>query len=385
LWLELHRGDRPFSYGDVSFTFSLPSSSPAIIVLQQLDTRFFRGMTGPNAWQFDFVVFKKGHKEPVASSVKTSFWRRSVSLEVPLEAGEYVVHVRLDARDDQNDEESDNDKEDAKVEPEKKSKPIDNRKLQRVAAARSIAQSLAINFSPLEHTSSLPLPLSTFAGHDLTELELMTVEAKTEEDQKRKAMFKKEEIAKTEAHGSHDESVHLNSMCDGCSMCPIVGPRYKCLDEACPDYDLCETCAKSDVHPSDHGMLMIKAAKKEGGDVPVVKEAEEAKVKGDDEPVHWCYVCNGCKMDPIAGARYKCLDSSCPDYDLCAACVAKGAHPAEHRMLKIETPDLAQPLIDNDGSVPLTLGLRVYTKLHAPANIRGQLRHGQGNIKWSKV
>ena len=94
--------------------------------------------------------------------------------------------------------------------------------------------------------------------------------------------------------------------------------------------------------------------------------------------------------------------SSCPDYDLCAACAAKGAHPAEHSMLKIETPDLAQPtndevrtivqqrgrilmLVVQDGTVPLTLGLRVYTKLHAPANIRGQLRHGQGNIKWSKV
>jgi len=71
-------------------------------------------------------------------------------------------------------------------------------------------------------------------------------------------------------------------------------------------------------------------------------------------------------------------------------------------MLKIKTLDLAQPLDDEvriivsqrgmiltlvvqDGSVPLTLGLRVYTKLHAPAKIRGQLRHGQGNIKWSKV
>ena len=71
-------------------------------------------------------------------------------------------------------------------------------------------------------------------------------------------------------------------------------------------------------------------------------------------------------------------------------------------MLKIETPDLAQPLNDEvraieqqrgivltivvqDESVPLTLGLRVYTKLHAPAKIRGQLRHGQGNIKWSKA
>ena len=71
-------------------------------------------------------------------------------------------------------------------------------------------------------------------------------------------------------------------------------------------------------------------------------------------------------------------------------------------MLKIETPDLVQPLNDHvrtivqqrgriltfvvqDGGVPLTLGLRVYTKVHAPAKIRGQLRHGQGNIKWSKA
>jgi hypothetical protein len=78
---------------DIPVTFSLPSSSPAVIVLQQLDTRYFRGLTGPSTWQFDFVVFKRGQKEPVASSVKTSFWCRSVSLEVPLEAGEYVVHV----------------------------------------------------------------------------------------------------------------------------------------------------------------------------------------------------------------------------------------------------------------------------------------------------
>ena len=58
----------------------------------------------------------------------------------------------------------------------------------------------------------------------------MTIEAKTEEEQKRKAMFKKEEITKTEAYGSHDEPVHLNSMCDGCGVCPIVGARYKCLE-----------------------------------------------------------------------------------------------------------------------------------------------------------
>jgi len=58
-------------------------------------------------------------------------------------------------------------------------------------------------------------------------------------------------------------------------------------------------------------MLMIKVSErqeeegaedaKEGGDESVAKEAEE-------EPVHWCYMCDGCKMSPIVGARYKCLE-----------------------------------------------------------------------------
>ena len=90
---------------------------------------------------------------------------------------------------------------------------------------------------------------------------------------------------------------------------------------------------KSGVHPVDHSMLMMKVPKKqeeagaedakeggdesvvkvaeeaeEGGDESVVKEAEDAKVQGDEEPVHWCYRCDGCKMDPIVGARYKCLE-----------------------------------------------------------------------------
>jgi hypothetical protein len=30
--------------------------------------------------------------------------------------------------------------------------------------------------------------------------------------------------------------------CDLCDACPIVGHRWRCVDEACDDYDLCETC-----------------------------------------------------------------------------------------------------------------------------------------------
>lgn len=45
------------------------------------------------------------------------------------------------------------------------------------------------------------------------------------------------------------------------------------------------------------------------------------------------------QMDPIMGSRYRCLDSDCPDYDLCEKCMNAGIHPKEHRMLLIKTPD----------------------------------------------
>ena len=41
------------------------------------------------------------------------------------------------------------------------------------------------------------------------------------------------------------EEVHLGIECDECQMCPIQGPRYKCLE--CPDYDLCEECYNKDL------------------------------------------------------------------------------------------------------------------------------------------
>lgn len=105
-----------WSYGDVSceyavvystvnstlmttpVTINVPSdtSGPAVIVLSQLDNRYFqdiRNLTGYAVWSFDFVVFRQGGTEPVAISGPSNFHTRSVNLEVELEAGEYVVHV----------------------------------------------------------------------------------------------------------------------------------------------------------------------------------------------------------------------------------------------------------------------------------------------------
>merc|ERR1712048_760021 len=39
---------------------------------------------------------------------------------------------------------------------------------------------------------------------------------------------------------NHGVEVHPNVICDCCSRNPIIGPRYKSLEQE--DFDLCETC-----------------------------------------------------------------------------------------------------------------------------------------------
>lgn len=64
-----------------------------MIVLQQVDKRYFDEISGYVAYDFEFVVFKKGSKEEYASSTRIKRWSRSRNVEVHLEAGDYVVHV----------------------------------------------------------------------------------------------------------------------------------------------------------------------------------------------------------------------------------------------------------------------------------------------------
>lgn len=40
---------------------------------------------------------------------------------------------------------------------------------------------------------------------------------------------------------------HLNVACDGCNVCPIVGPRYKCSVRK--NFDLCAKCEERGEHP----------------------------------------------------------------------------------------------------------------------------------------
>lgn len=95
LWLNVTSLPPPsaWTFGDVSFTISIPKPTFAIIVLAQLDSRYFKEISGYSQWSLEFMLFKKDDNEPLGVSVHGSFWGRSVNLELDLEEGDYVVQV----------------------------------------------------------------------------------------------------------------------------------------------------------------------------------------------------------------------------------------------------------------------------------------------------
>ncbi|TFK38216.1 hypothetical protein BDQ12DRAFT_684185 [Crucibulum laeve] len=85
-----------WSYGDVSFSFTLPGPSATVIVLSQIDNRYFKDIAGRSFWSLDFVLVKAGEEEPLAQSTHSRLYSRSVNLEIDLTAGDYIVYVRVD-------------------------------------------------------------------------------------------------------------------------------------------------------------------------------------------------------------------------------------------------------------------------------------------------
>ncbi|KAF8662801.1 hypothetical protein AX16_001083 [Volvariella volvacea WC 439] len=168
-WLEVQARPliRAWSYGDVSFTISIPAASPAVIVLSKLDERYFDPVSSICNWTFDFVIFKKGEKKPFASSTHARFYSRSVNLETHLEAGDYIVHVRLDRNQSRPSNYI-----------QKLAEDWNTRKASRVVTEQSISQSIAANFNKPLNAPYLPIPLDVLAGSDIAELESKIIEIK---------------------------------------------------------------------------------------------------------------------------------------------------------------------------------------------------------------
>ncbi|KAF8210761.1 hypothetical protein K438DRAFT_2011307 [Mycena galopus ATCC 62051] len=186
-WLRVSARSLPsaWTYGDVCFTVTIPKPSFTIIVLSQLDSRYFNDISGRSYWHFDFLLFKWGQTEPVANSSHPRFDSRSVKLELDLEAGDYIIHVRLDRMI-----RADREKVSVSIfvlhlllnfgflrrTIEKKSAEWDQRKLSRVLTMRAQSQSIASNFKAESQSKNLTIPVEALAGLNFADMEKKAIE-----------------------------------------------------------------------------------------------------------------------------------------------------------------------------------------------------------------
>ncbi|KAI5460707.1 hypothetical protein BGZ63DRAFT_357632 [Mariannaea sp. PMI_226] len=85
------------NYLDTYFSFGITKSGPVVIVLSQLDDRYFRGLQGQYWFKLHFRVHKAGHKDYIIRSQTPLRMLRSTNVELELEAGDYEVRIKVNA------------------------------------------------------------------------------------------------------------------------------------------------------------------------------------------------------------------------------------------------------------------------------------------------
>ncbi|PKS07480.1 hypothetical protein jhhlp_006084 [Lomentospora prolificans] len=88
-------------YHDTHFEFTLSTGGEVVIVLSQLDQRYFRGLDGQYNFSLAFRLHRAGQEDYIVRTPPAYRMSRSVNVEVKLEAGDYTVMIKVDAtRDD---------------------------------------------------------------------------------------------------------------------------------------------------------------------------------------------------------------------------------------------------------------------------------------------
>jgi hypothetical protein len=84
-------------YLDTKFKINLAKSGPVVIVLSQLDDRYYQGLEGEYEFNLQFRLHKDDEEEYIVRSNGTYYMKRSVSTELTLEAGNYTVLLKIKA------------------------------------------------------------------------------------------------------------------------------------------------------------------------------------------------------------------------------------------------------------------------------------------------
>ena len=96
-WTEI---DVPWSadYNDTKFSVTLTKRGPIVIVLSQLDDRYFKGLEGQYTFQLHFRLEKDGEDDYIVRSHGNYSMHRSVSTDLELDPGTYSVLMKITAK-----------------------------------------------------------------------------------------------------------------------------------------------------------------------------------------------------------------------------------------------------------------------------------------------
>ena len=98
--------DVPWSadYNKTKFSVTLTKRSPVVIVLSQLDDRYYRGLEGQYSFELHFRLDKDGEQDYIVRSHGNYSMSRSVSTDLELDPGTYSVLMKITARRYQGDD-----------------------------------------------------------------------------------------------------------------------------------------------------------------------------------------------------------------------------------------------------------------------------------------
>ncbi|PUU83747.1 hypothetical protein B9Z19DRAFT_1071564 [Tuber borchii] len=88
------------TYSPTRFTFKVTTKGPVVIVLSQLDDRYFRGLEGRYRFGLHFRVEKEDETEYITRSRSNVGMCRSVTTELDLEPGKYIVIFKITSEKD---------------------------------------------------------------------------------------------------------------------------------------------------------------------------------------------------------------------------------------------------------------------------------------------
>lgn len=84
-------------YHDTHFAFTIKKAGPVVILLSQLDERYFRGLEGRYRFELTLRLHQAGQEDYIVRSQTPYRMNRSTNVELNLEAGNYEVRVKVNA------------------------------------------------------------------------------------------------------------------------------------------------------------------------------------------------------------------------------------------------------------------------------------------------